>query len=122
MRAERMADEIQVILSNILLREVADPRLKPVLVTRVELTRDLRVAHVYFSTYFGGQLALDAGALALAKAVGFMRSTLGKKLGSRYVPELRFREDHSAQHAIKIEAVLSEVLPPGEPDDENNDS
>jgi ribosome-binding factor A len=55
----------------------------------------------------------------LGAAAPFLRTTLGKTLHVRRVPELRFQPDRSYEHAQRIEEVLSEVIPAGETDDED---
>ena len=75
--------------------------------TDVELSRDLSVAKVYFST-----LDPDADAApaleGLRRANGFLRSRLGSALTVRHVPELRFHHDDSAEHGETISRLLEQ--------------
>jgi ribosome-binding factor A len=117
-RQRRVADQIRVILSDLLLREMSDPRLRHVSITRVELTRDLRIAHVYFGRFSGGEQERKQSAKALGWATTHLRHALGSRLKIRYTPELHFHEDRSVDHAIHIDQVLEELAGPDKPEEE----
>jgi ribosome-binding factor A len=82
-----------------------------VTITGVETTRDLGLAKVHVRT-MGSRAERQATLEGLTAAAPFLRTALGKILRIRRVPELRFREDRSLEHARRIEEVLSEVMPP----------
>jgi ribosome-binding factor A len=115
-RADRVADLIQREISDILLRQVRDPRIRAVTITGVKVTDDLRTAKIYFV-----ELARDtihAQTLdGLEKATGFMRRELGKRLQLRCVPDLIFREDASFAYGSRIERLLTEIKQEGTDDD-----
>jgi ribosome-binding factor A len=105
-RPERVAHRVQAELAQLLLRELHDPRLRDVYVTAVRMTPDLRTARIFVRTLAGP----DAGAPALAafvRATPFIRGCLGRALGLRYVPELRFEYDTVIDSAARLEAVLA---------------
>ncbi len=77
-------------LSRILLTEVKDERLRYVTIFRVDLNNDYSVANVYFSV-IGNEEQKQSTARVLEEAKGFIRSSLGKVLEIRKVPELRFK-------------------------------
>ena len=102
-RPLRVADRIQEEMSEIL-RLVKDPRLGFITVTGVEVTEDLRQARIFVSALQEDELAASMKALHSAK--GFIRSQLGGRLALKHVPELSFREDHSAEYGQRIESLL----------------
>jgi ribosome-binding factor A len=108
-RASRVAGRLQQELSTAL-RELRDPRLEGVLVSRVELTDDLQSARVYVRRELGGdEAAVKAALKGLGSAAGRLRKTAGQALGLRYAPELRFFYDESLDAVNRIEELLREV-------------
>jgi len=102
-RPLRVGDQIQIELSDILRRKFKDPRLGFVTITRVDVTPDLRQASVYVSVLEG------EGFTILEGAKGFLRSELGRRIKLRHVPDLIFREDHSAEKARRVEELLRDL-------------
>lgn len=112
-RADRVGEQIQRELSQLLLREAKDPRLAQVTITAVEVSPDLKHARVFFA---GVPAAERAAALAgLTRATGFLRGQLGRNLRLRYAPELSFVADDSIDRSLRISALLKEVA--GEAED-----
>lgn len=110
-RATRVADQIRMEVADIITRKTKDPRLSFVTVTDVELTNDLRLARVYVTTMSDGrddQRESEAFA-GLAKASGFIRAELGRRLHLRYTPELVFQKDISGPRGDRIVTLLEEV-------------
>lgn len=115
-RADRVADLIQCEISDILLRQVRDPRIHAVTITGVKVTDDLRMAKIYFVEL--AQDTIHAQTLAgLEKATGFMRRELGRRLQLRCVPDLIFRADASFAYGNRIERLLAEIKREGTGDD-----
>jgi ribosome-binding factor A len=108
-------------LSDLIRLQVRDPRVGPVTITGVDVARDLGSAKVYIRT-LGTPEEQAATFEGLAAAAPFLRTTLGRLLHVRKVPELRFQRDRSYEQAQRIEEVLSEVLPPEEPSDPDGDA
>lgn len=106
-RALRVGELIQQELSYLLAREMKDPRLEFVSVTRVELSDDIKYAKVYISAYGGGDQKEIME--ALEGAAGFIRGQLGKRLKIKQVPQLSFRFDESAEHGVKISKLLRDL-------------
>ncbi len=104
-RAARVADQIRMEIADILLRKTKDPRLHAVTVTDVELTDDLQWARVYVTTMLEGQEEKQVMS-GLAKASGFIRGELARRLSLRYSPALDFREDLSGPQGNRILALL----------------
>ena len=104
-RADRVADQIRMEVADILMRKIKDPRVHDVTVTDVELTRDLRIAHIYVTTMETGDTERDIFA-GLSKASGFVRSELGRRLSLRYLPDVIFKKDVSGPRGDRIMQLL----------------
>ena len=107
-RKDKVAAEIQRLVNSLLLSEVKDPRLAGARVSAVEVSGDLGVATVFFST-----IALDEDPADIRegfeKARGFFRSRVGQELQLRRVPELRFRYDTSARRGVEMGRLIDEA-------------
>ena len=110
-RLARLNEQLRRELSDLIRKEVRDPRVGQVTITGVDIARDLGSAKVYVRTP-GTPEERDATLVGLRAAAPFLRTTLGRTLRVRRVPELRFRADRSYEHAQRIEQVLSEVARP----------
>jgi ribosome-binding factor A len=110
-RNARLNEQLKREISDILARKVRDPRVGRVLVTEARVTADLWLARVFFRPLDGSQDAEEA-LQGLTAAAPFIRTELAKVLHVRRIPELRFLHDTTLDSAIRIEAVLREVLPP----------
>ena len=107
-RVERVTQAIKRELSNIIHDELKDPRIGFVTLTRVELTRDLRIAKIYYSV-LGSDKEKKNSSIALESAKGFMRRLIGERIDLRFVPELIFKEDKSIEYSIYIEQELEKL-------------
>lgn len=107
-RADRVSGLIQSTLSEIITRDTSDPRLEMVTISGVKMTRDLRIARVYFSTS-GGEKRIKAAKQALQHAKGFLKRSLGNQLSLRYMPELEFYYDESFDYGFHIEKILKSI-------------
>lgn len=95
-------------ISELLEKEMSDPRLSLVTVTAVEVSPDLRHAHVYVSS-MGGQEERQEALAGLRHAMGFIRHELSAHLYLRYVPELNFHLDNSLERSQRIEELLTKI-------------
>jgi ribosome-binding factor A len=107
-RVERVSGLLKEEIGKLIQRELKDPRIGFVSVTRVVLSRDLRHARVLFSIY-GDETAKQRSLEGLRSALGFIRGELGRKLTLRYVPELDFRIDESMEYAFHIEEIIHQI-------------
>jgi len=107
----RVADEIRMKISELLLREVRDPRVKGVHFTRVEMTSDLSVARLFWRTLPGE--SVEEAEAGLSAAGGFLRRELAQTLDLRKVPELRFQLDSLPDEADRVEQLLAQVRATG---------
>lgn len=104
-RADRVADQIQMEVADILMRKIKDPRVHDVTVTDVELTGDLRIAHVFVTTMETGEAERNIF-VGLSKASGFVRAELGRRLSLRYLPDVIFKKDISGPRGDRIMQLL----------------
>lgn len=102
-RQERLEKIIEREISSILMNS-KDERLRFVITTNVRLTGDLSIATVYYTIMGNNDMTEISNSLNDAK--GFIRSSLGKKLEIRKVPELKFKFDESLEFGNKIESIL----------------
>lgn len=106
-RPKRVAEAIKDELSTLLLRQVADPRLRGVSFSQVIVTPDLKQAKVYFVLPGGGDS--KQAAKGLQRARGFFRSHLARSLNLRYTPELMFYYDRIHEEADRVDELLREI-------------
>ncbi len=107
-RTEQVGEFLREELTDIIRREVKDPRIGFMSVTRVEVPPDLRSARVYVSV-LGTEDEREATLTALRSAAGFIRHHLRPRLRMRQIPELEFRDDRSMEHADQIARALQEL-------------
>ena len=107
-RLQRIADRIRQELSEVLIREINDPRLQQIYVTDVKVDRELAYADVYVSAVEGVSCSADVLA-GLESASGFLRRTLASRVELRAFPRLRFHWDMTPENADHIEQVLAQL-------------
>jgi len=108
LRHERVEEAIKREVSLIIHDEIKDPRIGFVTITRVELSKDLRNAKIFYSV-LGKEDDYEKTRLALDSALGFIRSLVAERINLRFAPELIFREDHSTEYSVRIEEVLNKI-------------
>lgn len=107
-RVLKLADQIKVIVAEMLERRVKDPRLGFITVTDVRLTGDSREATVFYTVY-GSDEDLAGTRVALDSATGLIRSKVGKVLGLRFTPTLTFVADAVPENARQIDDLLDQA-------------
>lgn len=105
-RIKRIEDRIQQELSELLIREVSDPRLKQIFVTGVKVDRELAFAEIYVSAVEGDSRSADVLA-GLHSASGFLRRALSARVELRAFPKMRFHWDPTPENADHIEKLLA---------------
>ena len=110
-RPQKVADQIQRELSEILRRDLQDPRLALVTLTAVDASPDLSHAVVYFTCLERAQA--EAAEKALRRAAGFLRSSLAKRMKMYTTPELRFKVDDSVERGDRLSRLIDSVRPKG---------
>jgi len=107
-RSDRVNSLLQRELGTLISEELRDPRIAFPTVTAVEITPDLRSAKVHVSV-LGDEEAAGKTMKALEDAKPFLRRELGERTDLRFVPELTFVHDRSAEQAVRISALLREA-------------
>jgi ribosome-binding factor A len=111
MRVKRVAEGVREQIASLLTDAVKDPRAAGAIVTRVEMTADLRSARVHVRLLEGGDDAARRRAAVdtLRRASGMLRREVTHRLGLRYAPELKFEYDDGVDHVTNVERVLAEI-------------
>ncbi len=107
-RLKKIADRIRDDLSELLIYEVGDPRLEGVMVTDVNVDRELYYANIYVSAVEGKARSQEILA-GLESASGYLRSQLAQGIELRTFPKLRFYWDPTPENADRIEFLLKQL-------------
>jgi ribosome-binding factor A len=107
-RTEQIAELIKETVSELIQRELKDPRLGFITVTRAEVSPDLKHAKIFFSV-LGDETAKAESLKALKHASHYLRRELAHKITLRYTPELFFHFDAAMEHSDKIQRLLQEL-------------
>jgi ribosome-binding factor A len=107
-RSERLGELILAEISDLVRREIKDPRIGFVTFTRVEMSDDLRHVKLFVSS-IGAEPEKTRTLQGLASATGYMRRHLGRALHLRYTPEITFVPDGSLEHGAKIAQILRQL-------------
>lgn len=107
-RPERVQEALRQEISRIVHEELKDPRLGFLTITKVELTKDLRHAKIYFSVLGGPKdkrLALNG----LSSAKGYIKNLISERIKLRFMPEIVFKIDESLEHTQHIYDLLNKL-------------
>ena len=104
-RSDRVSGLIQKVLSEILQKDIKDPRLKMATITGVDVSRDLKLARVYFTTPDGEQQK-DAVIEGFNSARGYIKRTLAHELDLKYMPDIKFFYDASIEYGAHIDRLI----------------
>jgi ribosome-binding factor A len=107
-RSDRVADLLIELISELLRKEIRDPRIGAVTLTGADVSKDLRHARIYFNLLGRRESQKDVLA-GLKSATGFIRSKVGKQLNLRFVPTIEFFYDESEDEAQRIDDLLKQV-------------
>jgi ribosome-binding factor A len=107
-RTARVADQIRGEIASLIAREVHDPGVGFVTITRVAVTPDLQQARVYY-TVLGDDKARRDTERALGRAAPFLRRQIGSRLRLKRAPELEFLYDESIAGQDRIEQLLNDI-------------
>lgn len=119
-RAARVVGRVQLELADILRREIRDPRVQDVIVTRVDMPDDLQLARIYVRNAIDNEPpAIKALLKGLEAAKGKLRASLAKAVQMKYAPDLVFYFDDGQDAAGRIKEILKEIAKePKAPTDE----
>lgn len=110
-RTQRVGDQMQRELAQLIPREVRDPRLGFITITAVEVSRDLGHAKVYITLMGEGDASRIAHNLEILNdAAGYLRMLLGKLMKLRSVPQLHFHYDESVSRGVHLSALIERAV------------
>jgi ribosome-binding factor A len=113
-RVDQVGAQVREEIMQIIRRELKDPRIGFVSITRVRMSPDLRSARVHVSV-LGDEREQEATLAGLRSASGLIRHALGKRLENlKFSPEIRFELDPSIEYSVHISRRLREILPDAE--------
>jgi ribosome-binding factor A len=107
-RIDRVSDLLRKEISALLLKEVKEPRIGMVSLTKVKVTKDLKSARVFFSV-IGGEKAIKDSTIGLNRASGFIKKKLGRIIKLRNIPDIIFEYDPSLEYGEKINKLLNNL-------------
>lgn len=112
-RTDRIGDQIQRDLAQIIHREIKDPRLGMVTINHIKVAKDLGYADVYVTVLpLGGKDELEAtkeSLEVLKNAAGFLRSELSRGIKLRVIPQLRFHYDASVERGRQLASLIEQA-------------
>jgi len=108
LRAQRIGDRIREELSELLVYDISDPRLKGVSITDVRVDREVAYADVFVSALEGQQRSAEI-LEGFEHAIGFIRYELSHRIDLRTFPRLRFRWDPTYERADKIDKLIASL-------------
>lgn len=106
-RSRRVAQQAQQTLSELIRRELRDPRLGMLTLTEVRMSKDLGYATVYYSVLGADPVTVQE---ILTSAAGMLRGPLGRVLGIRHSPELRFVRDELIESGARLSALIRQAV------------
>ena len=114
-RILKVAEAIREVVSMAIITEMRDPRVRNVTVTYVEVTGDLRQAHVHVSV-MGDDKQQRLCLSGLQHSKGFLQRKVGDRLEMKFTPQLSFELDQGVKNSAIVAKILRDVLPQNEPD------
>lgn len=127
-RTAQLGEVLRAEISNVITRELRDPDVGWATVMEVEVATDMKFARVHVSV-LGDEETQERTITALDKSRAKIRHLVAQRVRLRYMPDLEFRLDRTAERAARIEGILKDVVPPAAPeegeqqeqDDDGND-
>jgi ribosome-binding factor A len=121
LRLQRIGDRIRQELSEMVIREISDPRLDGIFITDVKVDRELAYADIFVSALEGLSRSKEI-IQGLDHASGFLRKSLSDRIELRVFPRLRFHWDPTPERAEHIETLLASLRKEGPKETENGHS
>lgn len=118
-RIQRIAELIQHELAQMLLRQVEDPHLKDLTISKVEVTKDLAFAKIYV-TVFDEEQDINDKLRRLNKASNYLRYLLANSIELRVTPQLKFIYDPSVSNSNRLMSLLSSAPKPQQDEDDSD--
>ena len=107
-RSDRVEGQLRKEISKILQEDIKDPRIGFVTITRIDLTKNLRYARIYFSI-LGDDDAKEESLAGIKSSIGYIRKLIAERMNLRYVPELYFKLDNSIEYSINLEKTFERI-------------
>lgn len=107
-RAERVGKLIEREISLILQTEIDDPRMQGIAITKVEMTKDIKFARVFY-VFYGDKNREEEAENALMSHVKHVRKVVGERVSLRFVPELSFRKDKSEEYRETVDEIFKKL-------------
>ncbi|HEY6096230.1 MAG TPA: 30S ribosome-binding factor RbfA [Gallionellaceae bacterium] len=114
-RTDRIGEQIQRELAQLIRLEVKDPRVKLVTITGVEVARDYSHAKVFYTALNGASKELQQG---LERSAGFLRSQLAHSLKLRIIPQLHFVFDASVERGARLSQLIDQAVASDHPSED----
>ena len=111
-RIQRIAKLIKKEVAEMLLRDVKIS-IGMVTITGVKVSKDLRIAHIYYSA-LGSEKHIQDSAIGLRQATKFIQREIGRRIRMRYTPAIDFQFDHSLEYGSHIDKILKDLALPKE--------
>ncbi len=108
-RIDRLQETIKRTLSFIIAREISDPRVRDVIISRVELTRDLRIAKVFCRVAESVSNEAEEVLRGLKSARGFIRRELAKTVSMKFIPEISFKRDLDEEKRNALDDIFEKI-------------
>ena len=105
-KIERLNDQFQEVISEIIFKEVKDPDLKLITITGCSITSDLSFCKVYYTSLSDNK---DEIKKSLKSASSFIRGEISKRIEIRHTPELKFIYDESIAYGQKIDKIIEKI-------------
>ena len=119
-RADRVGGQVQRALAELLHKRIRDPRLKDATISEVKMSPDLKLAKIYY-TLPDRESTRDDALAGFNSASGFVKRTLARDLGLRYMPDLKFYYDDSFDYGAKIDSLLKSLNKEDEVDSQSSE-
>ncbi len=107
-RLSRVEEACKEVLSEVIQREVKDPRVGFVTITRVDVSPDLRHARVHFGV-LGSDEEVARSLAGLRSSKGYMRKELGRHMRIKYLPELELVYENVSEEALRLSELFKQV-------------
>lgn len=109
-RVLKIAEAVREVVAMSILRDIQDPRVRNVTITRVEISGDLRLGKIYVSI-MGSEKKQEQCLQGLQRAAGFFQHKVADRIQTRYTPKLTFHLDKGVKHSVEVARILRELLP-----------
>ena len=109
-RTDRVADQIQRELAQLIAHQVKDPRVGMVTITGVDVTREFDHAKIHITVMGADEEAIKETLTGLRAAAGFLRRELGRAIRIRTIPQLHFMYDESIEYGVRLSSLIEKAV------------